>query len=376
MVVLPTIQAYSTKYQRMDLVFDVYQPSSLKAETRTKRGRGVRRRVESKGKIPQNWQNFLRNNDNKTELFNFLADKISQMSTPNTVIVTRENDVVASNHEVSMDGLAPCCHEEADTRIFVHARNAAEEGSKVLMIKANDTDVLVIAISVLSALQDIGLQQLWVAFGQGQHLKWIAVHDLQNSIGPEKSKGILFFHAFTGCDVVSGFRGKGKKSAWQTWDVCPEASDVFIKLSQYPPTVDDDDLKTLEKFVVTMYDRSSTATGVDDARLDLFARKQGTYEAIPPTQAALLQHAKRAAYEAGCIWSQSTLSRPETQNPADCGWTKKGDLWQVFWTTLPPIADSCQQLAKCACKSECRGRCKCYRFGLTCSALCSCKCDD
>jgi len=54
MVVLPTIQAYSTKYQRMDLVFDVYQPSSLKAETRTKRGRGVRRRVESKGKIPQN----------------------------------------------------------------------------------------------------------------------------------------------------------------------------------------------------------------------------------------------------------------------------------------------------------------------------------
>ena len=155
MVVLPTIQAYSTKYQRMDLVFDVYQPSSLK--TRTKRGRGVRRRVESKGKIPQNWQNFLRNNDNKTDLFNFLADKISQMSTPNTVIVTRENDV-ASNHEVSMDGLAPCCHEEADTRIFVHA---VEEGSKVLMIKANDTDVLVIAISVLSALQDIGLQQLW-----------------------------------------------------------------------------------------------------------------------------------------------------------------------------------------------------------------------
>jgi len=63
------------------------------------------------------------------------------------------------------------------------------------------------------------------------------------------------------------------RMAWQTWDVCPEASDVFIKLSQYPATVDDDDLKTLEKFVVTMYDRSSTAAGVDDARLDLFARK-------------------------------------------------------------------------------------------------------
>jgi len=31
-----------------------------------------------------------------------------------------------------------------------------------------------------------------------------------SSIGPEKVGGILFFHAFTGCDVVSGFRGKGK----------------------------------------------------------------------------------------------------------------------------------------------------------------------
>ncbi|KAJ8414891.1 hypothetical protein AAFF_G00024140 [Aldrovandia affinis] len=35
--VLPTIQAYSTKYKRTDIVFDVYRPSSLKAETRSKR---------------------------------------------------------------------------------------------------------------------------------------------------------------------------------------------------------------------------------------------------------------------------------------------------------------------------------------------------
>lgn len=296
------------------------------------------------------------------------------MSAPNVIIVTREDDV-ASNHAVNVDGLAPCGQEEADTRIFLHAMNAVEEGSKVLMVKANDTDVLVIAISILSALQEMGLQQLWVAFGQGQHLRWIPVHDLHNSIGLEKSKGILFFHAFTGCDVVSAFRGKGKKTAWQTWDVCPEATEVFTKLSQYPPTVGDDDLETLEKFVVTMYDRSSTAAGVDDARLDMFARKQRPYEAIPPTRAALLQHVKRAAYQAGCIWSLSTLRQPEIQSPADWGWTKKGDLWQVFWTALPPIAESCQQLTKCGCKSECRGRCKCYQFGLACTALCSCRCE-
>ena len=371
--ILPTIHAYSTKYSRTDIVFDVYRPCSLKAETRLKRGHGVRRRVTGLGKIPSKWQTFLRENDNKAELFNFLADKIAGMATPNVVIVTKEEDAI-SNSTIDLAGVAPCSHEEADTRIFVHARHAAEAGSKVIMVKANDTDILVIAISVLQALQNLGLQQLWVAFGQKQNLKWIPVHDLCCKLA-EKSNGMLFFHAFTGCDVVSGFRGKGKKSAWQTWNVCDEASGVFSKLSHYPPVVDDEDLEILEKFVVMMYDRSSTAEGVDEARLDMFAWKQRPYEAIPPTRSALKQHMKRASYQAACIWSQSTVCQPETQTPENWGWTKKGDLWQIVWTELPPIAESCQQLTKCGCKSECCSRCKCYRFGLTCTALCSCRCE-
>ena len=96
-------------------------------------------------------------------------------------------------------------------------------------------------------------------------------------------------------------------------------SDVFAKLSQYPLAVDDEDLQILEKFVVIMYDRSSTAEGVDDARLDMFARKQRPYEAIPPTRGALLEHTKRAACQGDCIWSQSIVHKPETHDPAEWG---------------------------------------------------------
>ncbi|KAK1894215.1 Nicotinate phosphoribosyltransferase [Dissostichus eleginoides] len=213
-------------------------------------------RVTNKGKIPSNWQSFLRDNDNKTELFHYLADKIAQMSAQNVVIVTKEENAL-STQTMSLDELAPCSHEEANTRIFVHAKQAAKEGRKNIIIKANNTDILGIAVSILPTLQEIGLQQLWIAFGHQRNLKWIPVHDLCLSIGMEKSKGILFFHAFTGCDVVSAFRGKGKKTAWQTWEVCDEASDLFSKLSQYPPTVVyDDELKILETFVVMMYDRA------------------------------------------------------------------------------------------------------------------------
>ena len=97
------------------------------------------------------------------------------------------------------------------------------------------------------------------------------------------------------------FRGKVKKSAWQTWNVFDDVSETFTNLSQHPTLVCDLDLQTLERFVVLMYDRSSAATSVDEARLDLFARKQMPYNSIPPTRAALREHAKCAAYQAGII---------------------------------------------------------------------------
>jgi hypothetical protein len=231
----------------------------------------------------------------------------------------------------------------AITRKQTHEKHAAADGNKTIIIKAITTDVLVIAVCVLPILQDLEVEKLWVAFGQGQNLKWIPIYDISPSIGPEKSKSLLFFHAFTGCDVVSAFRGKGKKSAWQTWNVCPEASTVFFyrKLSQYPPVIGEDDQSILEKFVVTMHDRFSATDSTDVARLELFARKQRSYDSILPTQAALIQHIKRAAYQAGYIWGQATICQMETNSPADWGWKKQDDMWQIFWTALLPIAQSC-----------------------------------
>ena len=120
-----------------------------------------------------------------------------------------------------------------------------------------------------------------------------------------KSKGLPFLLTFTGCDVVSAFRGKCKRAAWQTWDVYPEASEVFAKLSaklsMYPPVIGDEEKKVLERFVINIYDGSSSATDIDSVKLDTYARKQKSYDAIHPTSAALDYHTQRAAYQGGCI---------------------------------------------------------------------------
>ena len=71
--------------------------------------------------------------------------------------------------------------------------------------------------------------------------------------------------------LVSVDRGKGKKSAWQTWNVCEDVTETFKKLSNCPQEISDDDLQKLENFVVLMYDRSNAASCVNEARLDHFA---------------------------------------------------------------------------------------------------------
>ena len=57
----------------------------------------------------------MRLDENKTELFEFLATHIANTGTPNKVSVTKGEDVV-SNININKHELSPCTHEEADTR--------------------------------------------------------------------------------------------------------------------------------------------------------------------------------------------------------------------------------------------------------------------
>ena len=59
------------------------------------------------------------------------------------------------------------------------------------------------------------------------------IHDIRHSFGSVISKVISIFDAFTGCDVLSAFHGKGKRATFQTWNMDPEAAEVFAKLSMY-----------------------------------------------------------------------------------------------------------------------------------------------
>ena len=78
MVFIPWTKQMLQNSDRIDIIWDVYKPGSLKECTREKRGRGVRRKVSGTTKLPSKFKDFLRDSMNKEELFSFLTDKVSK----------------------------------------------------------------------------------------------------------------------------------------------------------------------------------------------------------------------------------------------------------------------------------------------------------
>lgn len=367
-VFIPYILSQLEPVSRVDVIWDEYIQDSLKSETRSKRGKGIRRRVAASNAIPGKWPEFLRIDENKTELFSFLATALKALNTTKQVISTHHTDVFCTQPRDTA-GLAPCSHEEADTRIFLHLEDVVKAGYSKVVIRTVDTDVLVLAVK---AVRCVDITELWVAFGVGDSFRYLAAHEIAQALSPNQCMALPMFHAFTGCDTISFFYGRGKKTAWNTWRSYDEVTTAFCAIASNPDEVNHY-MEHLERFVVLLYDRTSDHMSVNQTRRELFTKKGRAIDGLPPTREALLQHTKRAAYQAGYCWGQMLIATPELPSPVNWGWkVKDSGGWQVHWTTLPEANQACRELLRCGCKKGCKGQCKCKKAELQCTALCQC----
>lgn len=124
--------------------------------------------------------------------------------------------------------------------------------------------------------------------------------------------------------------------------------------------------------MVVLYSRTCSLKRVNEARQSLFAQGTRRIENIPPTQAALVEHIKRATYQAGHVWGQTLQTMQELPSPSEWGWVKSEDGWIPHWSDLAEASKACSELIRCGCKKGCRGNCKCTKADLPCTALCFC----
>ena len=159
-------------------------------------------------------------------------------------------------------------------------------------------------INVNLCLIDI---QLWVAFGTGNHYKLFTINTICHKFGEAKCRSMPFFHSLTGSDTTSQFHGKGKKSCWEAWNLCPEVTQAFLSPQALPFQHIDFDSITftqIETFVCILYDKKVNLSSVNKLRQNLFSKKACTMETIPPTKVRVLflTILKYYSYSISLIW--------------------------------------------------------------------------
>ena len=70
-------------------------------------------------------------------------------------------------------------------------------------------------------------------------------------------------------------------------------------------------LGKLERFVVLLYDRTSSQQHVKEARKQLITQNDSAINGLPSTQDALIQLIKRTNYPAGHCWAQMMIAALE-----------------------------------------------------------------
>ena len=149
---LKLVVAKSCGSKRMDVVFDVYRENSIKNAERGNRSTGQIQFnvIIGSAKITQQGT-FLSNSKNKSQLIRFLVSRWKNQCSA----IGESRLYVSFNEEcasILSSGLCEppealgCNHEEAVTRILLHANHICQSTENVV-IHTPDTDALLIAIA-------------------------------------------------------------------------------------------------------------------------------------------------------------------------------------------------------------------------------------
>ena len=142
-------------------------------------------------KIPKQWIYFLRNSENKKELFLFLSSQVRDQGITKTFYLA-EGEGVGSTVG---DAFPNCDHEEADTRVVVHVLHAAERGYDRIVIRTSDTDIIVIMLFHLLNFQTRYPNiKLFVSFGVEKYFQILDLTKIFDRLGSMRCKALSFFH--------------------------------------------------------------------------------------------------------------------------------------------------------------------------------------
>lgn len=367
---------------RIDIVFDRYDvKESIKEQTRLKRGATTLLEVRIAGDktpVPSQWSKFLNNPVNKANLTNFLCERWNQTCT--AILPIGKTVVLAGGfrdplrvckltkgHSEPLDELQSD-HEEADTRMILHALHASHDHDRVV-VHSPDTDVAVLSVYSFSSMQ---CTEMWFRTGTKDKLRYLPIHTIANRIGPAMCRALPGFHSLTGCDSTSALSGIGKKKGFELLKTSGEYQDTASQLGENL-TLSERCQTSSEKLVCALYTKDARPTA-DGTRYFLFCQKQKQNENLPPTSNSLRHHIQRANFQA-FVWKKCLSPFQNLPSPCGHGWQLVSGVLQPLLMSKEPAPTAILELISCKCKaSGCKRSdlCQCKANSLVCTEACLC----
>jgi len=254
--------------ERIDVVFDVYKEYSIKSAEREKRGSTTGhefRSIKPDHRVHQ-WRKFLLSSNNKSQLIEFISEewqkeRFREKLSGKKLFVTKNElcfEISSTGSRIRED--LNSTHEEADTRILLHALHAANAGYAVV-ISSEDTDVLVISLALKSSIAS----PLFIKTTKQSRTTYVDISKVCQMVGSQVCSALPGFHAFTGCDSVSAFFGKGKVKALKLVSKTKAFVNLFQEIGMHWQ-LGEELFNEIQRFTCAMYSSVAGTLDVNEMR--------------------------------------------------------------------------------------------------------------
>ena len=334
------------------VIFDKYDPQSIKSHEREARSKGVQ------------YPNFTLSKD--TDLPPKDAIMKSTFNKKQLIFQLCTSDVCnQAAHMIGEDDIYG--HEEADVSIITYVKLAIGQGKKVIKVLCDDTDVLILLIHFTWKwdLQDVSVYMERKCDGK--------VFDITKSAAKlgDTCTQLIGLHALTGCDTVSYPYNKGKVSAMSVLK-----KHGLMGLSSFGDiNANEDDLFHSAKVLFShWYGCRNMSSNI---RAGIFESRKNPPRLIclPPTDEALKMHVRRSHLQA-ILWKSADREEPPTLDISKYGWQFTDDEAPSPCHGVTEVGPmELMKVVACGCAAEpvcSRNTCSCKSVGISCTTYCNC----
>ena len=139
--------------------------------------------------LPCDWDGFLRVGKNQLNVFQYLAKLRADFEYEEKEVLSTCGKSVRNNKDMVSSNLHPCMYTwESRHKTSAPALDLyAKHGYRKIIVRTVYTNVVMLATTVFRYLD---IKELWIPFGKGKYFRFILVHEVLVTLGPEKVESL------------------------------------------------------------------------------------------------------------------------------------------------------------------------------------------